>query len=74
MDGRSRLSGAAYRKKAEEKRQRESKILQKNNRLESYFSSTVQAKVNTAVLMVVNAQKSEDFILQTKVLILQVNV
>lgn len=38
MDGRSRLSGAAYRKKTEEKRQRESKILQKIPRLDSYFS------------------------------------
>ena len=34
MDGRSRLSGAAYRKKAEEKRQRESEILQKIPRLD----------------------------------------
>ena len=35
---RQRLSGAAYHKKAEEKRQRESKILQKIPQLDSYFS------------------------------------
>ena len=38
MDGRSMLSDAAYRKKAEEKRQRESKKL-KIPRLDSYFST-----------------------------------
>ena len=38
MDGRSALSDTAYRMKTEEKRQRESKMLQKIPRLNSYFS------------------------------------
>ena len=38
------LSDTAYRMKAEEKRQRESKLLQKIPRLDSYFST--KAKLN----------------------------
>ena len=39
MDGRSMLSSVAYCKNAEEKRQRESKMLQKIPRLDPYFST-----------------------------------
>ena len=39
MDGRSVLSDIAYRMKAEEKRQRESKMLQEIPGLDSYFST-----------------------------------
>lgn len=38
MDGRKRLSGAAYRRKAEEKKQKEDDTLKKVRKLESFFS------------------------------------
>lgn len=60
------MSGDAYRKKAEEKRQRDNKIPLEYNCL----ILVVLANVNTTVrMLVMNAQKSEDSILQTKAVI-----
>lgn len=46
MDGRKRLSGAAYRRKAEEKKQKEDDTLKKVRKLESFFSYEKTEKKN----------------------------
>jgi len=41
MDGRKRLSGAQYKKQAEEKRNKLSEVLSKTRRVDYFFKKTV---------------------------------